>query len=152
VPENHQTNSEERPRSSANSESHRQQSVENGLEVGREIQVENLKLLHQAGVTIVIGSDHAETALAEALHLHQLGVFDNLTLLKMWSETTPQTIFPSRKIGRFEEGFEASFLVLQKNPLEDFKNVQTIKFRFKQGFPNSGEHVSHADAKLKTSY
>jgi imidazolonepropionase-like amidohydrolase len=83
--------------------------------------VENLKLLHQAGVTIAIGSDHAETALAEALHLHQLGVFDNLTLLKMWSETTPQTIFLQGKLGDLRRGFKASFLVLQKNPLEDFK-------------------------------
>ena len=59
--------------------------------------MKNLKLLHQAGVKIAIGSDHAETALAEALHLYHLDVFDNLTLLKMWSEITPQTIFPSRK-------------------------------------------------------
>ena len=113
--------------------------------------MENLKLLHQAGVTIAIGSDHAETALAEALHLHQLGVFDKLTLLKMWSETTPQTIFLQGKLGDLRRGLKPAFWSYKKIHLKTL-NVQTIKFRFKQGFPISGGHVSHADAKLKKSH
>ncbi|HNP29185.1 MAG TPA: amidohydrolase family protein [Nitrospirales bacterium] len=145
-PPGHQAHSEGNPHYLANSGSHKQQSVENVMEVARESQVENLRLLHQAGVTIAIGSDHAETALAEALHLHQLGVFDNLALLKMWSETTPQTIFPSRKIGRFDEGYEASFLVLQGNPVEDFEQVRNIIFRVKQGFPLSWRETQDSEA------
>jgi hypothetical protein len=112
---------------------HQQAPAHNISDMAKIIQANNLTLLHQAGVKIAIGSDHAETALAEALNLYQLDIFDNLTLLKMWSETTPQTIFPSRKIGRLEEGYEASFLVLTGNPLEDFRNVGTITHRFKQG-------------------
>lgn len=108
APGHHQSDSEPHPHSTANSVGHNRQSTEDVLEVAREIQVENLRLLHQAVATIAIGSDHAETSLAEALHLHQMGIFDNLTLLKMWSETTPQTIFPSRNIGRLDEGYEAS--------------------------------------------
>ena len=111
--------------------------------VTRDIQVHNLTLLHQAGVKIAIGSDHAETALAEALHLRQLGVFDNLTLLKLWCETTPQAIFPSRNIGRFEEGYEASFLVLRGNPIENFDHVQQITLRMKQGVPLSLSPPTH---------
>ena len=38
-----------------------------------------------------------------------------------------------RKIGRLKNGFEASFLVLNDNPLQDFANVQKIDKRFKQG-------------------
>lgn len=94
---------------------------------------DNLSLLHRAGVPLVIGSDHADTSLAEVLHLHSLGLFDNLTLLKMWCEATPAAIFPTRKIGRFAEGYEASFLALAGNPIEDFSQVQAIRRRFKQG-------------------
>lgn len=44
-----------------------------------------------------------------------------------------KAIFPGRKIGRLEEGHEASFLVLGGDPLADFGNVQSIKLRVKQG-------------------
>lgn len=61
-------------------------------------------------------------------------MFDNLTPLKMWTETMAKTIFPKRKIGALSEGYEASFLALEGNPLEDWQNVRKIKLRFKQGF------------------
>ncbi|HXD30938.1 MAG TPA: hypothetical protein VN643_07475 [Pyrinomonadaceae bacterium] len=38
-----------------------------------------------------------------------------------------------RKIGHLKDGYEASFLVLSGNPLEDFQNIQKIERRFKQG-------------------
>lgn len=132
--------------------SHHPASDETTRDAAREIQTKNLTLLHQAGVKIAIGSDHAETALPEALHLHQLGVFDNRTLLKMWCETTPQSIFPSRKIGRLDDGYEASFLVLQGNPLENFEHVRNITFRFKQGVPLAVAPVSHLHANPKPSH
>ena len=93
----------------------------------------NLLLLHRRGARIVIGSDHADTSVAEALHLHELGAFDNLTLLKLWCENTPKAIFPARRIGRLEEGYEASFLVLAGNPIERFNDVTKIVLRVKQG-------------------
>ena len=144
-PGHHQSDSKAHPHSPAHTTDHKGQAAENIREVARAIQTENLRLLQQAGVPIAIGSDHAETALAEALHLHHMGIFDNLTLLKMWSETTPRTIFPSRKIGRLDEGYEASFLVLQGNPLEDFTQVRNIMFRLKQGSPLSWSAPQNAD-------
>ena len=69
----------------------------------------------------------------EANHLQDLGVLDNLTLLKIWTEATPQAIFPNRRIGFLREGYEASFLALEGNPLENWQNVRRIKVRFKQG-------------------
>ncbi|HEY9405067.1 MAG TPA: amidohydrolase family protein [Pyrinomonadaceae bacterium] len=96
--------------------------------------VHNLQLLRKHRVRIAIGSDsYRQTSLVEALNLHKLGVFDNLTLLKMWCETTAAAIFPKRKIGLLKNGYEASFLVLNGNPLHDFANVQKINKRFKQG-------------------
>lgn len=99
---------------------------------------DNLHVLQRAGVTLVIGSDHAETSLAEVQHLRTLHLFDNRTLLKMWCEATPAAIFPDRRIGKFAEGYEASFLALAGNPLEDFDQVQAIRRRFKQGMPLDG--------------
>src|SRR2546426_2117745 len=110
------------------------------LEQARAVQARNLKLLHDAGVKLAVGPDvYGVTALAEVMNLHGLRVFDNLTLLKMWCETTAGTIFPARKIGRLEDGYEASFLLLGGNPLDDFESVKDIRMRFKQGmFIQSG--------------
>jgi hypothetical protein len=97
-------------------------------------QLANLKLLHEHGVALAIGSDNpADSSVREIEYLQGLRVFDNLTLLKMWTETTAKTIFPQRKIGALKEGYEASFLALEGNPLEDWQNVRKIKLRFKQG-------------------
>ncbi len=95
----------------------------------------NLIRLKEAGAVIAIGSDfpYRDTSLNEALLVHQLGVFSNLELLKMWTENSPATIFPGRKIGRLANGYEASFLVLGSNPLEDFEAVRDIRLRYKQG-------------------
>jgi hypothetical protein len=99
-----------------------------------EVHRHNLRLLHAAGATLAVGTDdNNRTALDEALNLQRLGVFDNLTLLRLWAETTPRTIFPARKIGMLKDGYEASFLALDANPLEDFSNVKKISLRFKQG-------------------
>jgi imidazolonepropionase-like amidohydrolase len=93
----------------------------------------NLRLLRESGVRLAIGSDIIHSAVKEFDYLEKLGVFDNLTLLKMWTETTAQTIFPDRKIGELREGYEASFVALEGNPLDDLMNVHRIKLRFKQG-------------------
>jgi hypothetical protein len=100
----------------------------------RKLLVHNLLTLKKHGVRIAIGSDsYRQTSLVEALNLYKLKVFDNLTLLKMWCETTVATIFPRRKIGHLKEGYEASFLVLNADPLQDFANTQKIEMRIKQG-------------------
>jgi imidazolonepropionase-like amidohydrolase len=51
----------------------------------------------------------------------------------MWTETTARAIFPQRRIGRLQEGYEATFLALEGNPLLDWQQVRRIRFRFKQG-------------------
>ena len=103
----------------------------------RQIQINqkrNIELLAKHGVNLAIGSDAWwTTSLAEALNLYQLKIFNNLTLLKIWCESTPKTIFPGRKIGYLKPDYEASFLVLDENPLEDVLNVKKIYLRVKQG-------------------
>lgn len=97
-------------------------------------QTRNLKLLQKHGVRILIGADiYGASAGREAFYLHKLGLFSNLELLKIWCETTPQSIFPQRRLGRLQERYEASFIVLADNPLENFENVKSVRYRFKQG-------------------
>lgn len=99
----------------------------------REVYRNNLSLLAKHGVRLAIGTDSRGTAQAELLYLNSLGVFDNRTLLRLLTESTPRAIFPNRKIGELREGYEASFLACDRNPLEDLKNIQSISIRFKQG-------------------
>jgi amidohydrolase family protein len=94
----------------------------------------NLNTLKRHSVRLAIGSDnYRATSVPEALYLAKLGVFSNLELLKMWAEATPKAIFPERKIGLLQPGYEASFLSLAGNPLTDFSNVTRIEKRVKQG-------------------
>jgi imidazolonepropionase-like amidohydrolase len=98
------------------------------------VQSASLRTLIDSGVTVAIGSDNVgDSSVLEAEHLHSLGVFETLALLKLWAEDTPRTIFPQRRIGFLREGYEASFLALEGNPLDDWRNIRRIKLRFKQG-------------------
>jgi hypothetical protein len=100
----------------------------------RELQRKNLALLKQFRVRIAIGSDaYRQTSVDEAMYVSSLGVFGNAELLGMWCENTSRTIFPRRRIGRLEEGYEGSFLVLTDDPIQAFANTQKIALRVKQG-------------------
>jgi imidazolonepropionase-like amidohydrolase len=97
--------------------------------------VQNLRLLRDAGVNVVVGSDrYRATSVPEALGLRTTAVYDDTTLLRMWSMATPQAIFPGRKLGVLDGGNEASLIVLAGNPLTDFSNVERITLRMKEGF------------------
>jgi len=99
----------------------------------RRVEAVNLGVLLDGGVRLAIGSDNPmDTSAGEVAYLRGLGVFDNLGLLRLWTETS-RTIFPERRVGALQEGFEASFLVLEGNPLEDFDNVGRLRLRFKDG-------------------
>ncbi|WP_109437347.1 amidohydrolase family protein [Aquimarina sp. AU119] len=95
----------------------------------------NLKLLQQENVAIAIGSDNYNgNSVGEFEFLYDLNIFSNLELLKMWTENSTKTIFPNRKIGLLKHGYEASFLVLDKNPIDDITNInKSIVTRIKQG-------------------
>ena len=94
----------------------------------------NLSLLREAKAPIAFGSDrYGSTPLDDVLYLSRLNVFSNLEMLKIWTEDTPLTIFPNRKIGKLREGYEASFLVLDGNPIDNFERIKNIRLRLKQG-------------------
>jgi imidazolonepropionase-like amidohydrolase len=95
----------------------------------------NLRLLKAEGVKIAIGSDmFNDNSVGEFQLLYDLKIFSNLELLKMWCENSAMTTFPNRKIGYLEEGYEANFLVLGSNPLNDMKEInKSIILKVKQG-------------------
>ena len=100
----------------------------------RDLIVANLRTLRDHSVRVAIGSDsYRQTSMSEGLALARLGVFDNRSLLQMWCEATAATIFPARKIGSLREGYEASLLILDADPLQDVANLRKISRRFKQG-------------------
>ena len=100
----------------------------------RAVQSASLRTLIDSGVALAIGSDNVgDSSVLEAEHLQSLGVVDELALLKLWAEDTPRSIFPQRRIGFLRDGYESSFLALEGNPLEDWRNIRRIKLRFKQG-------------------
>lgn len=99
----------------------------------REVQRANLARLQAAGVPLLIGSDvFIGTARAELHALDALGM-DRATLLRLATQDTPRALFPGRKIGCFEPGCEASFLVLGDDPLADLTQIDRPMLRVKQG-------------------
>lgn len=62
-----------------------------------------------------------------------LGIFDNLTLLRLLAVDTPRAILPGRRVGGVGDGDEATFLVLEGNPIERLGNLLHIRLRVRRG-------------------
>ncbi len=100
----------------------------------KDVQHDNLTRLKAAGIPILIGSDHyGQDSVLEADYLNSLALWSNLELLRMWAVTTPQNIFPKRHLGELKPGYEASFLVLAADPLQNWPATHKIQDRWKQG-------------------
>lgn len=105
----------------------------------RAMQTANLATLEAAGVHVAIGSDAISgerrfvTARDEVNFLIRHHMLTPLQLLRAWAVDTPQTIFPARKLGELRDGYEANFLVLNGDPLEDPANLHRIGMRVKAG-------------------
>ncbi len=108
--------------------------------VGHPPHRENLLLLKHAGVNVILGVDSDRTVIDEVENVRALGVYSDLELLRMLTGS----LFPKRKISKLEDGYEASFLVLQANPLEDFSAIRRVTNRVKQG------HVIEVAAETRT--
>ena len=99
----------------------------------RDVQRTNLARLQAAGVPLLLGSDvFIGTSRAELHALDELGM-DRAALLRLATQDTPRALFPGRKLGCFEPGCEASFLVLGGDPLADLAQLDMPLLRVKQG-------------------
>jgi hypothetical protein len=93
-----------------------------------------LKRLFDSGVNVVIGSgDPSRTARAELNYWFQLGGLDYTQVLRTLCENSPRAIYPKRKIGRIDDGYEASFVVLSDNPLPNLLKLRAVAFKVKNG-------------------
>jgi imidazolonepropionase-like amidohydrolase len=100
----------------------------------RLVQAENLRLLAKNGVPLLVGTDNSIEVFAEAEHLSSLKAFTPAELLKIILGTG-RHLFPKRRIGCFQPGCEADFLILRDNPLADIKALRSIDMRIKAGRP-----------------
>jgi len=99
-----------------------------------DLQAEMIRKLHAAGARIAIGADwYGRPAFPEYETLASLDIFSPAELLDLWSRVTPQAVFPERRIGRLQPGYEASLLILEENPLDATEHARTIRLRLKQG-------------------
>lgn len=94
-----------------------------------------LRKLKRAGVPILIGTDRRpDTGASEASYLVKLGVLTPVEALNTLTRETPSYIFPGRRIGRLKTGYEASFVVVDRNPSRDIGVLPAaITMRVKQG-------------------
>ena len=105
-----------------------------GIQRRLDLQARNIERLRRHGVTVAVGSDQfGATAEPEFQAFRKLGLWSNAELLTLWGEQTARSIFPGRRLGRLAAGYEASFLVLPRDPLASPDALREITMRFKQG-------------------
>jgi|GEM_PF-147941 len=97
-----------------------------------EMQATNIRLLKEAGAIFLMGTDTEGQIYDEAEHLVRIGGLGTLEALQMVLRTG-RHVFPRRRIGCFEIGCEADFLVLGSDPSRDIAALRQIKNRVKAG-------------------
>ena len=94
----------------------------------------SIKRLLDANVLVAMGSDDGQRTLRMELNYwYGMGELDSPRTLKVLCENTPRAILPNRKIGKIENGYEASFLVLSDNPLTNVLKTRIQAFKVKNG-------------------
>lgn len=81
----------------------------------------NLRLLRDAGVNLTAGADRPGASAIEELNLLRgTTLFDGTQLLNIATRNGLKALFPNRRIGTFEPGAEASFLLMFADPRENW--------------------------------
>lgn len=94
----------------------------------------NFDVLKRHRVKIAIGSDeYRSSSVPEALAIAQAGLMTSAELLQSLSVTTPAAIFPGRAPFGLAEGAPASFIAVDRNPLQDLEAITSISLRVKAG-------------------
>ena len=100
---------------------------------GEAVLENNLRLLREASANLVIGADiPSDSSVGEMAYLAATKLWSNAELLRMWSVTTPQAIYPGRRLD-LSEGAEGSCLVLAQDPLANWDATRAIDRRMKKG-------------------
>ena len=104
----------------------------------RQLAYKNLNLLAKAGVVIGTGSDAGNP-----YTLHGSGLHNELQALSQSGLTAVQVInaatidaakiINAPELGQLKQGFQASFILFEKNPLNDISQLSNIKAVYKSG-------------------
>lgn len=94
-----------------------------------------MALLEAAGSPLAISSNSYGATIIDGLIAGAAkGFFTPERLLRLATTDTARMIFPSRRVGCLEPGCEASFLVLDGDPLADLTHIREIRTRVKDGY------------------
>ena len=111
----------------------------------KQLAYKNLNLLARAGITIGTGSDAGNP-----YTLHGSGLHNEMQALSQSGLTTAQVInaatidaakiINAPELGQLKQGFQASFILLEQNPLNDISQLSNIQTVYK-----SGEEIDRKD-------
>lgn len=112
-----------------------------------EIHKQNIALLKKHGMRLLAGTDNGGRALLKELHmLGGTGQFSMLELIRMSTVDAAQYLFPGRKIGKLQDGYEASFIAFAENPLQSPPTLGNVVMAVKQGIVETLEPLPPMDA------
>jgi len=106
----------------------------------KKIMMQNFTNLYKAGVTILMGSDSGNPSVIPGYSAHKELQFmaeagmPNAEVLRSATIAPAKFLKMDDRIGSIKVGKIASFLMLDKNPLENIKNSQTINKVMLEGF------------------
>lgn len=95
-------------------------------------QVENMLLLKDANAAFIMGTDGLGPIFDEAERWVAIGGMTPPEAARVVFETGAW-LFPERRIGCFQSGCEADFLVLSSDPTLDIRSLRSIEHRYKAG-------------------
>lgn len=96
--------------------------------------IANFKMLDEAGVTLLIGSDRGEyNSVDEAVYLVEQKLMTPTDVLYSIAVATPQYLFPQRNIGSLTVGSEATFVVLPSELVANFDAIREVEWVVKRG-------------------
>ena len=101
--------------------------------------VENLRNLHAAGVTLVLGTDAGNAGTFHGPGVHrEMEIWKNAgipaaDILKAVTLNNAQLLGAADRLGRIAPGYDASFVILEGNPLEDIAVTRRISDVFFKG-------------------
>ncbi len=100
-----------------------------------QLSLRNIELLNSLDANISFGSNQYGKSLIEGLiAFSNLNIFRKEEILNIATYHSLKYMYPNRRAGKLMEGYEASFLVLNENPLLDFSSIKDIKVIMKQGY------------------
>ncbi|MFK7922696.1 MAG: amidohydrolase family protein, partial [Bacteroidia bacterium] len=129
------------------------QAAEAPIDRDQAVMQHNLKLLMDAGVNVVTGTDagnigtlHASSYFAELRAMQAAGL-SNAQILQASTLNGATMLGQENSMGQLKEGFKADLLLLSGNPLEDLTNLRSLETVISKGkahdaqslIPNSPE-------------